>query len=82
MSEQVRPRQGFGGFGRGRGGGGCGNGPGGGRGGGRMFDNGDLRLLIMALLAEKPRHGYEIINALEEQVGGGYTRAPGWSTPR
>ena len=31
----------------------------------------------MALLAEKPRYGYEIIKALEERVGGGYTPSPG-----
>jgi DNA-binding PadR family transcriptional regulator len=31
----------------------------------------------MALLAEKPRYGYEIIKALEERIGGGYTPSPG-----
>jgi DNA-binding PadR family transcriptional regulator len=31
----------------------------------------------MALLAEKPRYGYEIIKALEERVGGGYSPSPG-----
>jgi DNA-binding PadR family transcriptional regulator len=64
-----------GGRGQGRGRFGCGNGAGGR--GGRMFDNGDLRLLIMALLGSKPRHGYEVIKALEEQVGGGYSPSPG-----
>ncbi len=44
---------------------------------GRMFDSGDLRLVILALLADKPRHGYEIIKALEERVGGGYSPSPG-----
>ncbi len=44
---------------------------------GRMFDSGDLRLVILALAAEKPRHGYEIIKALEERVGGGYSPSPG-----
>jgi DNA-binding PadR family transcriptional regulator len=44
---------------------------------GRMFDSGDLRLVIVALVAEKPRHGYEIIKALEERVGGGYSPSPG-----
>jgi DNA-binding PadR family transcriptional regulator len=43
----------------------------------RIFEHGDLRLVIMALLAEKPRYGYEIIKALEERVGGGYTPSPG-----
>jgi DNA-binding PadR family transcriptional regulator len=42
-----------------------------------MFDSGDLRLVILALVAEKPRHGYEIIKALEERVGGGYSPSPG-----
>jgi DNA-binding PadR family transcriptional regulator len=50
---------------------------GGGRGRGRVFDNGDLRLVIMLLLSERPRHGYEIIKALEERVGGGYSPSPG-----
>jgi hypothetical protein len=40
----------------------------------RVFEHGDLRLVIMAMLAEKPRYGYEIIKALEERVGGGYSR--------
>src|SRR5579872_6788926 len=44
---------------------------------GRVFDHGDLRLVIMALLEEKPRHGYEIIKALEERVGEGYSPSPG-----
>ena len=52
-----------------------------GRGGGgreaRLFEHGDLRLVIAALLAEKPRYGYEIIKELEERVGGGYSPSPG-----
>jgi DNA-binding PadR family transcriptional regulator len=44
---------------------------------GRMFDSGDLRFVILALVAEKPRYGYEIIKALEERVGGGYSPSPG-----
>ena len=44
---------------------------------GRMFDSGDLRLVILAMLAEKPRHGYEIIKALGERVGGDYSPSPG-----
>ena len=65
------------GFGRGR------HGEGGhGRRGGpgresRLFEHGDLRLVIVALLAEKPRYGYDIIKALEERVGGGYSPSPG-----
>jgi DNA-binding PadR family transcriptional regulator len=53
---------------------------GGGREGGRgrrVFEHGDLRLVIMALLAEQPSHGYDIIKALEERVGGGYSPSPG-----
>jgi DNA-binding PadR family transcriptional regulator len=47
------------------------------RGGGRMFDHGDLRLVILALLAEKPRYGYDIIKELESRVGGDYSPSPG-----
>ncbi len=43
----------------------------------RVFDHGDLRLVIMALLAEEPRYGYDIIKVLEERVGGGYSPSPG-----
>ena len=66
------------GFGRGRHGDGM-MGSRGGRGGpeARLFGHGDLRLVIVALLAEKPRYGYDIIKALEERVGGGYSPSPG-----
>ena len=51
---------------------------GGGRGRlGRMFDHGDLRTVILQLIAEKPRHGYEIIKAIEEQSAGAYSPSPG-----
>jgi len=51
---------------------------GGGRGRlGRFFEHGDLRLVILALIAEKPRHGYEIIKAIEEKVAGAYSPSPG-----
>src|SRR5579859_6036334 len=50
---------------------------GGGRGFGRPFDHGELKLVILGLIAEKPRHGYEIIKAIEEQFGGAYTPSPG-----
>ena len=56
-------------------------GPGGGgrRGGfrGRMFEQGDLKYVILQLLSEKPRHGYEIIKALEDRLGGAYSPSPG-----
>ena len=42
-----------------------------------MFDSGELRLVILALIAEKPRHGYEVIKALSERVGGDYSPSPG-----
>ena len=54
------------------------HGRGGGRSGlGRFFAHGDLRLVILDLIAEKPRHGYEIIKAIEDQVGGAYSPSPG-----
>lgn len=50
----------------------------GGRGGlGRFFAHGDLRLVILQLIAEKPRHGYEVIKAIEDRVGGAYSPSPG-----
>ena len=42
-----------------------------------MFDSGELKLVILALVAEKPRHGYEVIKALGERVGGEYSPSPG-----
>ncbi len=50
-----------------------------GRGGrrGRIFDHGDLRLVMLQLIADKPRHGYEIIKAIEDLVGGAYSPSPG-----
>jgi DNA-binding PadR family transcriptional regulator len=45
--------------------------------GGRVFDYGELRLLILALLGEKPSHGYELIKAIEERLGGAYSPSPG-----
>jgi DNA-binding PadR family transcriptional regulator len=50
---------------------------GGGRHGGRLFDYGDLRLLLLAMIAERPRHGYELIKAIEERFGGSYSPSPG-----
>jgi DNA-binding PadR family transcriptional regulator len=42
-----------------------------------MFEQGDLRYVVLRLLEEKPRHGYEIIKALEERFGGAYAPSPG-----
>lgn len=44
---------------------------------GRFFEHGDLRLVALQLIAEKPRHGYEIIKAIEEKSGGAYTPSAG-----
>ena len=52
---------------------------GGGRGGRRrrQFDSGELRLLLLQLIAEKPRHGYDLIRAIEELSEGQYAPSPG-----
>lgn len=77
------------GFGRGRGGdpfgedgmrgGGRGGMGGGGRGGGRrrLFDNDALRLILLKLIADEPRHGYELIRAIEALSGEAYAPSPG-----
>src|SRR3989441_10629325 len=44
---------------------------------GRMLATGDLRLIALALIAEQPRHGYEIIKVLEEKTDGWYSPSPG-----
>jgi DNA-binding PadR family transcriptional regulator len=43
----------------------------------RMLAQGDLRLIALALIAERPRHGYEIIKVLEDKTGGWYSPSPG-----
>ena len=48
---------------------------------GRKLGAEDLQLLILALLAEKPAHGYEIIKALGERSGGFYSPSPGMVYP-
>jgi len=63
-------------MGRGRGFGGFG-GPFGDNARERLFDSGELRLVILALVAEKPSYGYEIIKAIEERLSGGYAPSPG-----
>src|SRR5437764_12650405 len=50
-------------------------------GGGRMFDQGHLKFVILRLLDEKPRHGYEIIKELEGRFGGSYAPSPGTVYP-
>jgi DNA-binding PadR family transcriptional regulator len=44
---------------------------------GRMFAQGELRLALLALIAENPSHGYELIKAIEEMTGGAYAPSPG-----
>ncbi|MEM7666903.1 MAG: PadR family transcriptional regulator [Pseudomonadota bacterium] len=44
---------------------------------GRMFAQGELRLALLALINEQPRHGYELIRAIEDMTGGGYAPSPG-----
>ncbi|HVN35384.1 MAG TPA: PadR family transcriptional regulator [Casimicrobiaceae bacterium] len=48
---------------------------------GRKLGAEDLQLLILALLAEKPAHGYEIIKALSDRSGGYYEPSPGMVYP-
>jgi DNA-binding PadR family transcriptional regulator len=43
----------------------------------RVFDQGDLRLVLLQFIADKPSHGYELIKAIEERFGGGYSPSPG-----
>jgi DNA-binding PadR family transcriptional regulator len=44
---------------------------------GRMLASGDLRLIALALIAQQPRHGYEIIKVLEDKTAGWYSPSPG-----
>lgn len=44
---------------------------------GRMFAQGELRLALLALIAENPSHGYELIKGIEEMTGGSYAPSPG-----
>jgi DNA-binding PadR family transcriptional regulator len=48
---------------------------------GRKVGAEDLQLIILALLAEKPAHGYEIIKALSERSSGFYSPSPGMVYP-
>jgi DNA-binding PadR family transcriptional regulator len=42
-----------------------------------VFDSGELRLVLLKLIADTPRHGYDLIRAIEELTGGAYTPSPG-----
>ena len=48
---------------------------------GRKFGSGELQLLILALLAERARHGYELIKEIEQRSGGWYVPSPGMVYP-
>jgi DNA-binding PadR family transcriptional regulator len=50
---------------------------GGGRGRRRMFGSGELRLVLLKLIADEPRHGYDLIRAIEELTHGDYAPSPG-----
>lgn len=44
---------------------------------GRMFGQGDLKLLLLALIADQPSHGYDLIRTIEARFGGAYAPSPG-----
>lgn len=43
----------------------------------KMFDAGAMRFVVLQLIADKPRHGYELIKEIETLAGGGYAPSPG-----
>lgn len=43
----------------------------------RRFDSGELRLVLLALISDQPRHGYDLIREIEERTGGAYAPSPG-----
>lgn len=43
----------------------------------RMFEGGELRLVLLKLIADEPRHGYDCIRAIEDITGGEYAPSPG-----
>jgi DNA-binding PadR family transcriptional regulator len=43
----------------------------------RMFESGELRLVLLKLIADEPRHGYDLIRAIEQITGGEYAPSPG-----
>src|ERR1700761_2481023 len=49
----------------------------GGRRGGRAFYYVELRFLVLAMIAEQPRHVYELMRGIEERMGGSYSPSPG-----
>jgi len=47
----------------------------------RWFESGDMKYVILRLLKDKPRHGYEVMKELEEQLHGCYSPSPGTVYP-
>jgi DNA-binding PadR family transcriptional regulator len=43
----------------------------------RVFDGGELRLVLLRLIGDEPRHGYDLIRAIEARTGGAYAPSPG-----
>jgi DNA-binding PadR family transcriptional regulator len=74
---EAMGRRGFGGWGGGRGGWGDWSGFGESFRIGRMLASGDLRLVALYLIEQQPRHGYDLIKAIEERTGGIYVPSPG-----
>jgi DNA-binding PadR family transcriptional regulator len=48
---------------------------------GQWFGSGDMKYVILKLVQEKPRHGYEVMKELEERMHGCYTPSPGTVYP-
>jgi DNA-binding PadR family transcriptional regulator len=83
-AHEARMRGGFGGFGPSFGPGGPGFGPDfgpgrgfGGRGRGRGGRRPNVRAALLALLTERPMHGYEMIQELDQRTGGAWRPSPG-----
>jgi DNA-binding PadR family transcriptional regulator len=47
----------------------------------RLFDSGELRLVLLKLIEEQPRHGYDLIREVENRSGGAYAPSPGMVYP-
>lgn len=47
-----------------------------------LFGHGDFRLYLLRMLADEPRHGYELIRSLEDELSGLYKPSPGSVYPR
>jgi DNA-binding PadR family transcriptional regulator len=43
----------------------------------RLFDPGEIRLVVLKLLSEQPGYGYQLIKTMEERLAGGYTPSAG-----